>query len=57
MSSTEQALPVLTGLDWEVEEEEVVEEEVEEALNSQTGSLASEVHPLYREQVYRREQK
>lgn len=34
----------------------VVEEEVVEVLNSQTGSLVSGVHQLHREQVFRREQ-
>ena len=45
---------VLTGLDWEVEGGEVEEEEAGEGPNSQTGSLASEVHPLYREQAFRK---
>ena len=47
------SLTILTGSDWVVEGGEAEEEEVGEAPNSPTGSLVSEVHPLYRKQGVR----
>lgn len=56
-SDAEQSSHALTGWGWEEEGGAVVEAEAVGALNSQTGSPASGVHPLHREHRVRKAQK